>query len=164
LQNLLAERLHPTLHHETREFQVHSLLVAKGGPKMRPSSPDGDAKSAPPGSPDQHALDSKGFPVLPPGRDAVFFYRSGMVVSTHRETMAQFAERLGPWVNMSNGDGIVRGSPPAPHVIDKTGLTRKYDFTPEFAGRLSRQTRLEESPTTTRPVPPFSSRSKSNWA
>ena len=49
LQNLLAERFHLTLHHETREFQVYSLLVAKGGPKMKPSPPDADA---PPASPD----------------------------------------------------------------------------------------------------------------
>jgi uncharacterized protein (TIGR03435 family) len=131
LQNLLAERFHLTLHHETREFQVYSLLVAKGGPKMKPSSPDADA---PPASPDQHRLDSKGFPVLPPGRAAVYMNRSGMVVSTHRQTVAEFAEWLAPMVNMSNGDGIVRGSPPAPHVIDKTGLTGKYDFTLEFAG------------------------------
>ena len=64
LQNLLAERFHLTLHHETREFQVYTLLVAKGGPKVKPSLPDVDAKTAPPGSPDQFRLDSKGFPVL----------------------------------------------------------------------------------------------------
>ena len=39
-------------------------------------------------------------------------------------------------MNISNGDGIVRGSPPAPHVIDKTGLTGAFDFTLEFAGTV----------------------------
>jgi uncharacterized protein (TIGR03435 family) len=134
LQNLLAERFHLTLHHETREFQVYSLLVAKGGPKMKPSSPDADAKTAPPASPNPRRLDSKGFPVLGPGGEVATVQAHGMLLSTHRETMAQFAQRLGPWVNMSNGDGIVRGSPPAPHVIDKTGLTGKFDFTLGFAG------------------------------
>jgi len=106
LQNLLAERFHLTLHHETREFQVYSLLVAKGGPKMKPSSPDADA---PPASPDQHRLDSKGFPVLPQGRAAVYMNRSGMVVSTHRQTVLS-CRMVGAHGNMSNGDGIVRAA------------------------------------------------------
>jgi uncharacterized protein (TIGR03435 family) len=135
LQNLLADRFHLTLHHETREFQVYSLLVTKGGPKMKPPPPDADA---PPASPDQHWLDGKGFPVLPPGARVVTVTGSGQlygsVRSTHRETMAQFAEHLGAWINMSNGDGITRGSPPPPHVIDKTGLTGTFAFTLEFAG------------------------------
>src|ERR1035441_3491634 len=63
LQNLLAERFHLTLHHETREFQVYSLLVAEGGQKMKPSSPDANAKAGP----DQFRLDSKGFPLLRSG-------------------------------------------------------------------------------------------------
>jgi uncharacterized protein (TIGR03435 family) len=140
LQNLLAERFHLTLHHETREFQIYSLLVAKDGPKMKPSPPDADAKTAPPAGPDQHGLDSKGFPVLRPGARIATLQGYGplygMLRSAHRETVAQFAEHLGPWVNMSNGDGIVRGSPPAPHVIDKTGLTGEFDFTLEFAGSV----------------------------
>ena len=135
LQNLLAERFHLTLHHEKRGFQVYELLVAEGGPKMKPSPPDVDAKTAPPASP---GLDGKGFPVLRPGARVATASGSGplygSVRSTHRETMAQFAEHLGAWINMSNGDGIVRGSPPAHHVIDKTGLTGEFDFTLEFAG------------------------------
>lgn len=135
LQNLLAERFHLTLHHVTKDFTVYSLLVAQGGPKMKPSPPDADA---PPASPDRHWLDGKGFPVLPPGARVVTVTGSGQlygsVRSTHRETMAQFAEHLGPWINMSNGDGITRGSPPPPHVFDKTGLTGTFAFTLEFAG------------------------------
>jgi len=135
LQNLLAERFHLALHHETREFQVYSLLVAKGGPKMKPSSPDADAGTPPAGN---DRLDSKGFPVLQPGARVVTVTGMGafypFVRSTHKETMPEFAEHLGAWINMSNGDGIVRGSPPAPHVFDKTGLTGEFVFTLEFAG------------------------------
>jgi uncharacterized protein (TIGR03435 family) len=134
LQNLLAERFHLTLHHETREFQVYSLLVAEGGPKMKPSSPDADAKAGQ----DQFRLDSKGFPLLRPGERVSTATGSGplygSVHSTHRQTMAQFAATLGPMVNMSNGEGIVRGSPPPAHVVDRTGLTGEFDFTLEFAG------------------------------
>ena len=123
LQNLLAERFHLTLHHETREFQIYELVVAEGGPKMTASA-------------NQPAPDRKGFPVLPPGRRMAIDFNIQPVRATCRETMAQFAEHLGGWVNMSNGDGIVRGSPPAPHVIDKTGLTEEFDFTLEFAGSV----------------------------
>lgn len=48
--------------------------------------------------------------------------------------MAEFALSLGALVNMSNGDGIVRGSPPLPFIVDATGLKRRFDFTLEFAG------------------------------
>jgi uncharacterized protein (TIGR03435 family) len=137
LQNLLAERFHLTLHHETKDFTVYSLLVAKGGPKMMPFSPDMDAKTTPPAS---APMDRKGFPVLAPG--ARFAIAPGVgelygtARSTHRQTMAEFVEQLGAIVNMSNGDGVVRGGPPAAHVIDKTGLTGEFEFTLEFAGSV----------------------------
>lgn len=125
LQNLLAERFHLKLHHESREFQAYWLLVAMGGPKIRASSP---------------AVERKGFPVLAPGAKIATATGTGpaygTVRSTHRQTMAEFADALGPMVNMSNGDGIVRGSPPPAHVFDKTGLTGEFDFTLEFAGSV----------------------------
>jgi uncharacterized protein (TIGR03435 family) len=37
---------------------------------------------------------------------------------------------------MSNGDGIIRGGPPAPFVVDETGLTGRFEFTLEFAGSI----------------------------
>jgi uncharacterized protein (TIGR03435 family) len=137
LQNLLAERFHLTLHHETREFQVYELLVAEGGPKMKPSPPDADAETATPASPGRSQFGGKAFPVRRPGTPmAIDWSDNKMVRSTHRETMAQFAERLGAMVNMSNGDGVLRGGPPPAHVIDKTGLTGAFDFTLEFAGAV----------------------------
>jgi uncharacterized protein (TIGR03435 family) len=138
LQGLLVERFHLAVHHETREFQVYDLEVAKGGPKMKASTPNADA--APQASADEHRLSSNGFAVLPPGARVITLTGMGeiygLVRSTHRETMAQFVEHLGAWINMSNGDGIVRGSPPAPHVFDKTGLTGEFEFTLEFAGSV----------------------------
>ena len=96
LQNLLAERFHLALHHETRGFQVYSLLVAKDGPKMKPSPPDA---VAPPASPDQHRLDGKGFPVLPPGARVVtvtgYGPLYGSVRSTHRETIGSVCRTFG---------------------------------------------------------------------
>ncbi len=40
LQNLLAERFHLALHHETRNFPGYDLVVAPGGLKLKPWAPD----------------------------------------------------------------------------------------------------------------------------
>jgi uncharacterized protein (TIGR03435 family) len=56
-----------------------------------------------------------------------------MVRSTNRLTMAQFADNLGVMVNESNGAGPMDAEP---RVIDKTGLTGKYEFKLEFAGSV----------------------------
>ncbi len=40
LQSLLAERFQLKLRHESRQLPVYNLVVAKGGPKLRPSAPD----------------------------------------------------------------------------------------------------------------------------
>ena len=130
LQNLLAERFHLTLHHEQRDFQVYELLVAEGGPKMKPAPPDPDAGSAPL-APNQPPY---AYPVRQPGDPMAMRTVFGMVRTAHRQTMAQFAERLGQLVNMSNGDGVLAGDPPIAHVIDRTGLTGVFDFQLEFAG------------------------------
>jgi uncharacterized protein (TIGR03435 family) len=137
LQNLLAERFHLTLHHETRDLPVYELAVAKGGSKMKPSSPDVDGSAAPPvGAMIQGKNDKNGFPVLPPGRTAVAGVNNGVVRGTYRVTMAQFAAGLGTMVNASNGESIMGMGATVPRVVDKTGLTGKFDFTLEFAGSL----------------------------
>jgi uncharacterized protein (TIGR03435 family) len=50
--------------------------------------------------------------------------------------MAEFVLGLGDLVNISNGDGIVGGGPPAPFVVNETGLTGRFEFTLEFAGSV----------------------------
>jgi uncharacterized protein (TIGR03435 family) len=135
LQNLLAERFHLALHHETRDFPVYELVVASGGPKMRPSPPDPDAATAAPAGAGPR-FDKDRFPVLPPGSPEVHAIANGMMRSTHRMTMAQFAAELGGMVSLSNGDstmGVGKGAT-VPRVVDKTGLTGKFDFTLEFTG------------------------------
>jgi uncharacterized protein (TIGR03435 family) len=46
LQALLAERFQLKVHQETREHPVYALVVAKGGPKLKESPPDGEAPPA----------------------------------------------------------------------------------------------------------------------
>jgi uncharacterized protein (TIGR03435 family) len=40
-RNLLADRFHLSLHRESKEMPVYALAIAKGGPKLRPSSGHG---------------------------------------------------------------------------------------------------------------------------
>jgi len=123
LRSLLAERFHLAVRHEPKVVPVYVLSVAPGGPKLRPSPADENAP-----------VDSSGrFPSLAPGRTEAHWWRE-RAAYTYRQTMTEFAFGLGPLVSMSNGDGIVRGSPPIPFVIDETGLKGPFDFTLEFAG------------------------------
>jgi uncharacterized protein (TIGR03435 family) len=51
LQNLVAERFHLALHHETKEFQGYELVVSRSGSKLKisgESGPDQPEPTAPP--------------------------------------------------------------------------------------------------------------------
>jgi uncharacterized protein (TIGR03435 family) len=124
LQNLLAERFHLVIHHETRVLPVFDLVVGKNGPKLKESAVDVGASPAPSLRPGE--VDRQGFPVLLPGRRgfASNFGPDGSSHSTgHQATMSLLADMLsGP----NAADRL---------VIDKTGLTGKYDLTLEYAWR-----------------------------
>jgi uncharacterized protein (TIGR03435 family) len=68
LQNLLAERFKLTIHWETKELPVYSLVVNKGGPKLNesepsaPVDPDAPPQPLPPG-PSQPKIGPDGFPI-----------------------------------------------------------------------------------------------------
>jgi uncharacterized protein (TIGR03435 family) len=132
LQGLLAERFHLTVHHETRNFPGYELVVAAGGSKLTPWVPDPTADASPP-----PGLDEQGFPRLRPGQPGVAFRittgKTGMMRSTHRQTMVAFARGLGNDLNSSMG--MPAGSP-LPRVADKTGLSGLYEFRLEFEGTM----------------------------
>ena len=119
LQNLLAERFHMTLHHETKDLPLYELVVAKNGPKMEPSAEDPSVDSKAPIAPPAPGKD--GFPQLPAGRKGAFMMRmpGRMRIAASVQTTSALADMLGNQV----------GSP----VVDKTGLTGTYDYTLEFA-------------------------------
>lgn len=130
-QNLLAERFHVRLHHETKTRPGYELMVANGGPKLKEWDP---ATSVATGKP---TVDGNGFLKLPPGSGVGFVMPHGGGVGpirmSYRQTMAQFCRGLGADINMANGVPI---SGVQARVIDKTGLTATYEFTLEFAGSL----------------------------
>jgi uncharacterized protein (TIGR03435 family) len=110
-QNLLAE--------EPKEFQVEELVVAKGGPMLKETSWDA-ATPLPPGPPQMKNGD-----VLSPGVVATIFPGA----SPHAHTMAK-AQPISQLTTMLSN---VLGHP----VLDKTGLSGRYDFTLDYALNLS---------------------------
>jgi uncharacterized protein (TIGR03435 family) len=124
-QNMLADRFRLTFHWGSKDLPTYSILVAKGGPKMR-ESPDlpsaGD--SAPPAPGDgPPKVDSDGFPVsVGPPRDGVqtVMINGRSQLQGRRATMQDLANELSK-------------TQLALPVTDDTGLMAKFDFTLKFA-------------------------------
>jgi uncharacterized protein (TIGR03435 family) len=98
LQVLLADRFMLKSHRETRELPIYALVVAKGGSKMKKTSPDEVARAR----------------IRMPGKGEL----DAVAISV--DFLPQY----------------LRGELDRP-VVDKTGLTGKYDFTLRFAPGLS---------------------------
>jgi uncharacterized protein (TIGR03435 family) len=125
LQNLLAERFKVTTHRETKELPIYSLVVGKGGPKMK-ESPEISAEEAAkePTMPQVGIgtikMGPDGFPNMPlpsGGRGGLFMMMTpfGARIVGQRQTMQDLAERL--------------SSVLAKPVTDATALKQKFDFT-----------------------------------
>src|ERR1017187_2112222 len=133
LENLLAERFHLVFHHETRNFPGYELVVAKSGPKLTEVIPDPQATAA---AANQHPTFGKdGRIVLPHGPQTVVSRSSGTERVKYQErSMPNLAAGLGDMVSEALGaDFMADATAPKARVIDKTGLTGKYDFTLEFS-------------------------------
>jgi len=111
LQALLEDRYKLTIRRETREMPIYALVVAKAGPKLRVS--EGDCPPRPPGPPPPPAPGK--LPTPPCGN--MFGgpnHISGMKVPLSE--VAPFLSRILGRV-----------------VVDKTGLTAKYDIELDWA-------------------------------
>jgi uncharacterized protein (TIGR03435 family) len=114
-QNLIRERFTLVLHHESKEFQVEDLVIGKDGSKLKQSAEDPDAALlvGPPKRDKNGALDRPGaIATIFPGPDS------------HISTVAKSQ----PLSHLTNMLGNALGHP----VIDKTGLTGKFDYTIDF--------------------------------
>jgi uncharacterized protein (TIGR03435 family) len=117
VQGMLAERFKLKVHHETKELPVYALVVAKGGSKLKEADPN-----APPMTP-------PGGPRMPDGGQAGVGMR-----------MPEGAPRGGGGMMMMSPGGLkAQGIPIGGlvniltmqlhrQVVDKTGLTGKYDI------------------------------------
>jgi uncharacterized protein (TIGR03435 family) len=127
LQNLLIERFKMTVHKESKELPMYSLIVNKGGPKLKETAlkaapADGDGPPRPPLGPPKIGPD--GFPVMPaemsqrPGMPMMMMPGRARLMATS-QSMQDLANRLTAQLNRP--------------VIDNTGLTAKYDFVLTYA-------------------------------
>jgi len=134
LQNLLAERFKLVLHHVSKEFPAYELTVAKGGPKLKEAA-DPAAQAARPGDlPRDVKLTPDGFPEIPPGIGGMRVNMTNGV--TYLTARAQPVSMLTGQLAAAFGTPTGTNRFAMGHLVDQTGLTGKYDFTLEFAGRL----------------------------
>jgi uncharacterized protein (TIGR03435 family) len=117
-QSLLAERFGVKLHHASKEFKVEELVVATGGHKLKESVVDDPDAEGPPKMDKNGELSGPGL---------VWIYKPGPNGPTaHGVARAQPLSKL----TVTIGGQIHRP------VLDKTGLTGKYDFTLDFTPDL----------------------------
>jgi bla regulator protein blaR1 len=107
LRSLLTDRFKLNLGHETKELPIYVLVVAKGGPKLTPTT----IPQTPPAD-----ADAKGRP-----RGPMMMMAPGTLTAKDAST-SSLAEILGRQPEL--GGRL---------VVDQTGLTGKYDFTLTFA-------------------------------
>lgn len=100
LQPLLADRFKLTIHHETKVLPIYELVVAKGGPKLKEAT-TGDKYSDGIKGPD--GVSRAGMMMMRPGQ----FTGQGIPLASLANQLSQQLHRT---------------------VVDKTGLTGKYDF------------------------------------
>lgn len=133
LRNLLIARFKLAVHHETREQQTYSLVVAKNGPKFKEAAPVKPAQvdrdePARPRAPEPFKLDKDGYPSFPPGEAGNAIAGNHARLYDPRTRMAQFAAFLGAQLHgpVTNATGLT-----GVYEIDLHWLTDTMASTPE---------------------------------
>ena len=116
-QALLADRFGLRVHIETRELPVFDLVVDKGGAKLQAAAPPPSA----PANPSDTSATPSTEPSKPRESSSTNVSRDHGAMTATSQTMASLAAMLGRQQEL---DGRI--------VIDKTGLTGKYDWTLEW--------------------------------
>jgi uncharacterized protein (TIGR03435 family) len=117
MRNLLVDRFHFQAHLESKEFPAYEMVVAKTGLKIHESD-----STAPP-LPHQD-----GFPDLPAGRPGM--------ISNNSTSNGYWLVRLRAQQEPFSVLADMMADPNEPPIIDKTGLTGKYDFMLEYVKDL----------------------------
>lgn len=141
LRSLLKERFNLMYHSESRDLAVYELVVAKNGWKLNAAAAADDAPSAP-GTPVRMTPDKDGFPDLPAG--------SANMVGVNSNGRMRVAARMQPISGLINELESMLDR----HILDKTGLTGKYDFKLQFSteglgGNFARVMSAQAPPTAT---------------
>lgn len=114
-QNLLVERFHLVVHHETRNFPGYELVVDKGGPKLKEGASQSDEGPTPANQMPVSTLSA-----------------SAGHVALKDQSMDDLARILGRALIIVDSIQTQNLNLPTPRVVDKTGLTGKYTFSLDF--------------------------------
>jgi uncharacterized protein (TIGR03435 family) len=130
LQNLLEERFKLAYHRVTKDFPVYELTIAKAGSKLKENTDTSLAPTRPGDS--RLPPDRDGFPQFPPGKSGS---ASAVVNGLNRQTsqgmpLSMLIFELGARLGSTTGPNTYAPG----RIVDKTGLTGKYDFKLEYAG------------------------------
>jgi uncharacterized protein (TIGR03435 family) len=164
-QNLLADRFALTLHHQSKVFQVEEMQIAKGGSKLKettldPNTPEAQPPVGPPGQAFGQAIVAgpgrsggpadRGGPGGPPPPGLPPFgppkmdkngipelSAPGLIMMMRVGPTGPSAHMVGKAQTIAQLAAMVGNELDRP-VVDKTGLTGKYDFVLEFAPDSSR--------------------------
>ena len=121
MKALLAERFQLKIHHDTKDFPVFALVIAKGGLKIQELPPDAESSEEAAKAPvNVTASGGRGGVNVNYGHGSSFTFADNKLVGK-KLTMANFAETLARFEEKP--------------VVDMTGLKGNYDielaFTPE---------------------------------
>ena len=132
-QNLLADRFKLSVHRETRESRTYELVVAKGGPKFKPSTV-ADANGPPPDR-GQLRLDDNGYPSFGPGHPGMAFSKGHARIYRPDMTIQFLAMQISAQL--------------AAPVNDLTGLEGKYEISVYWASDGLLETSPDAGPSLT---------------
>jgi uncharacterized protein (TIGR03435 family) len=121
LRALLTDRFQMTMHRETKEFPVYALGVAKGGPKMQPSTaavPTAETPGEKAPAVNVTASGSSAGSTVDLGRGSSLAFGNNRL-EVRKMTMASFAEVLTRFLDRA--------------VLDETRLAGEYDVTLNIA-------------------------------
>jgi uncharacterized protein (TIGR03435 family) len=120
LRNLLVDRFQFRYHRETRDLPLYELRLAPGRPKLKPTANEAPATDD---LGDRATPTPDGYMAFPPGINTSFYgNHSKFTVQRVHTTMDEFATALEKeW--MQNP------------VVNRTGLTERYDFILRFDAR-----------------------------
>jgi uncharacterized protein (TIGR03435 family) len=115
LQTLLADRFQMKMHRETKELPVYTLVVGKGGMKIKESPLDAETGEGPGGRGAVNVAASGGRAgvALSFGRGSGFTFADNKIVAT-KLSMLSFVDTLGRFLDRP--------------VVDATELKGNYDF------------------------------------
>ena len=130
VQHLLEERFKLVFHRITKDFPVYELTIAKGGSKLKENT-DPNLEPSRPGDP-RMPPDRDGFPQIPPGKSGMATDPvNGLNHMTVRGMpLSMLLFQVGAQLGTITGPNTFAPG----RIVDKTGLTGKYDFDLEYAG------------------------------